>query len=93
MYVIMLHCNVQLKTKKNKFLFIKSVTELLRLGLESPSDPEIRMAAYRGLIICLPDRPELIDTLLAVFDINNDYYSRQGKIFCYLMLHYSLSFP
>ena len=55
------------------------MTELQRLGLDSPSDPEIRIAAYKGLIKCLADRPDLIDTLLDVFDSNNDFYSLQGQ--------------
>ncbi|KAK7085327.1 hypothetical protein SK128_006091, partial [Halocaridina rubra] len=56
---------------------IQGVTELQKLGLESPSDPEIRIAAYRGLVHCLLKRPKLMETVADALDPTHDAFSTQ----------------
>ncbi|CAL4121836.1 unnamed protein product [Meganyctiphanes norvegica] len=54
-----------------------NVVELLRLGLESPSDPEIRIAAYKGMLHCIPERPQLLETIGYTLDKQSDDFSVQ----------------
>ncbi|XP_042870243.1 uncharacterized protein LOC122252056 [Penaeus japonicus] len=56
---------------------IQGVTELQKLGLDSSSDPEIRIAAYRGLVHCLPEQPLLLETVAKALDPKHDIYSTQ----------------
>ncbi|XP_047496155.1 uncharacterized protein LOC125043864 isoform X2 [Penaeus chinensis] len=56
---------------------IQGVTELQKLGLDSSSDPEIRIAAYRGLVHCLPEQPSLLETVAKALDPKHDIYSTQ----------------
>nr|XP_045591909.1 uncharacterized protein LOC123753944 [Procambarus clarkii] len=56
---------------------IQGVTELQKLGLESPSDPEIRIAAYRGLVHCIPSRPHLLQAVAKALNPQDDAYSTQ----------------
>lgn len=50
-----------------------------KLGLESPSDPEIRVAAYRGLVRCLPSNLQLLETVENALNPSHDAYSTQGE--------------
>ncbi|XP_066983189.1 uncharacterized protein [Macrobrachium rosenbergii] len=56
---------------------IQGVTELQKLGLASPSDPEIRIAAYRGLVHCLPEQPGLLEVVTDALDPSHDVFSTQ----------------
>lgn len=56
---------------------MQGVTELQRVGLDSPSDSEIRIAAYRGLVRCLPSQPDLIKTIAKALDPSHDDFSTQ----------------
>ena len=56
------------------------MTELQKVGLDSPSDSEIRIAAYRGLVHCLPSQPDLIQTVAKALDSSHDDFSTQGRI-------------
>ena len=47
--------------------------------LESASDPEVRVAAYRGLVSCLPAEPALAGVLEGVLDRGGVAYSPQGR--------------
>lgn len=59
----------------------QGVTELQRVGLDSPSDSEIRIAAYRGLVHCLPSQPDLIQTVAKALDPSHDDFSTQGQLY------------
>ncbi|XP_063886091.1 uncharacterized protein LOC135114231 isoform X2 [Scylla paramamosain] len=56
---------------------MQGVTELQKVGLDSPSDSEIRIAAYRGLVHCLPSQPDLIQTVAKALDSSHDDFSTQ----------------
>ncbi|XP_042215405.1 uncharacterized protein LOC121861588 isoform X1 [Homarus americanus] len=56
---------------------VQGVTELQKLGLNSPSDPEIRIAAYRGLVHCIPVQPQLLNTVAKALNSEDVDYSPQ----------------
>ncbi|XP_076041015.1 uncharacterized protein LOC143025360 isoform X2 [Oratosquilla oratoria] len=56
---------------------VQGVTELLRLGLESSSDPEIRIAAYQSLLHCLPGDPSLLESFIKVLTAKDETFSNQ----------------
>ncbi|XP_069992141.1 uncharacterized protein [Penaeus vannamei] len=70
---------------------IQGVTELQKLGLDSSSDPEIRIAAYRGLVHCLPEQPVLLETVAKALDPKHDIYSTQVSSYVWSHIHSVLS--
>ena len=59
--------------------FVQDVSDLQRLVLDSPSDPEIRIAAYRGLVLCLPHNHRVLEAIHRALDAQNVAYSPQGN--------------
>ena len=58
---------------------MQDVSDLQRLVLDSPSDPEIRIAAYRGLVLCLPHNHRVLEAIHRALDAQNVAYSPQGN--------------